>query len=140
MSGPHGDSSIIAPSLQIGCNRPTPSTTRLLKALQIMIMTCAQWENVEDTLATATVSIKKRKLRLFSPGLKVYFAVSLPLICLFGKARRRVLQRFSLPDKNKWALSNFNYNAEYAKAPHLLVSFCSKWESILGVFSIRLLS
>lgn len=51
------------------------------------------------------------------------------------------LQCFMALHKNKWCLSGFNYNGEYAKAPRSLVCFCSaSGGSGFGVFSIWLLS
>lgn len=48
-----------------------------------------------------------------------------------------VLHCFMELHKNKWSLSDFNYNGEYVKAPHSLVCFCSVSEgSGFDVFSI----
>lgn len=48
-----------------------------------------------------------------------------------------VLHCFMVHHKNKWSLSDFNYNGEYATAPHSLVCFCSvSGGSGFDVFSI----
>lgn len=128
VSGPRGDPLLISPSLRIGCSRPTPSPPRLLKPLRVMIMTHGMGKTRAPILAMANICIKESEPRRFS-GLNVSLAPSPPLICLFGKARRLVSQCFSVLYKNKWALSNFNYNGEYAAAPHSLVCFCCEWGS-----------
>ena len=62
------------------------------------------------------------------------------VVCLFvfvWQSTRMVLLCFMVLHKNKWSLSDFSYNGEYAKAPRSLVCFCSVSRgSGFGVFSI----
>lgn len=71
-------------------------------------------------------------------SVSVHIHSSVVCLCVFvWQDMRMVLQCFMVLHKNKWSLSDFNYNGEYAKAPHSLVCFCSvSGGSGFGVFSI----
>ncbi len=70
--------------------------------------------------------------------------VRVSVVCFYAfvwQYTRMLLQCFIVLRKNKQLLSDFNYNGEYAKAPHSLVCICSvSGGSGFGVFSTWLLS
>lgn len=59
-------------------------------------------------------------------------------LCVFVRRGTGMLPLcFMALHKNKWSLSDFSYNSEYAKAPRSLVCFCyTSRGSGFGVFSI----
>lgn len=73
-------------------------------------------------------------------GICILMCVRPSVVCQYvvvWQGKRMVLQCFMAFHKNKWSLSDFNYNGEYAKAPRSLVCFCSvSGGSGFGVFSI----
>lgn len=91
-----------------------------------------------------TEAVIKTKNKKKSQGMCMLLCIRPSVFCLLlvcWEGMWMVLQCFMVHHKNKWSPSDFNYNGEYATAPHSLVCFCSVSRgSGFDVFSIWLLS